>query len=357
VDELLPIGEFSVRCGLSPKVLRTYAAAGLMTPAAVDHASGYRYYAPGQVRQATLIADLRRAGVPLTRIQSFLAAPTTAILDQLERDLDAEVQRRRDALVAVRRQLAFPAHVSDRTTRGGQDMPTLTAGGTCDIGLVRPGNQDTFLIDDSNQLFVVADGMGRHGELASSLAAETLQARFTASPTIDGLVEACREANAAVWRRTSKRDKASGTTLAAIAVVADDDDPRLAIVHVGDSRAYRLHGGELSPLTEDHSVTGELVRAGELTDEAARSHPQRSLLTRALGIGPEADPEAGHVSCENGDRFLLCTDGLFNQLEDRRIRDVLLAESDPSAAASELTRLANLHGGQDNVAVIVIDAA
>ncbi len=341
-------------------MLRSYAAAGLLTPAAVDHDSGYRYYAPGQVPHATLIGHLRRAGVPLTRIASFLDAPATAFLDQLERDLDREVQLRRKGLDAVRQQLAsatpkLPSSTDCSATPGGRDMPKLTAGGMRDIGSVRASNQDTFLIDEKKGLFVVADGMGSDGELASGVAVEALRATITAAPTVEGLVEACRAANLAVWRRTSRKDKTSGTTLAAIGVVAADDDCRLAVVHVGDSRAYRLHGGELHPLTQDHSVTGDLVRAGALTEQAARSHPQRSMLTRALGIGPDADPEVADVSHEHGDRYLLCTDGLFNELEDRQIRDVLLAELDPAAAAEKLTRLANAHGGHDNTAVIVID--
>jgi protein phosphatase len=364
VDELLTIGEFSQRCGLSPKVLRSYAADGLLIPAAVDRVSGYRYYAPAQVRAASTIARLRRAGTPLRDIASFLAGPVAARLDQLdvwERELDAELTVHRQALREVRAAMTgAPRDGADAAPesapgRGLADSPAgrFTAASATAAGPGRAGNQDAVLLGEA--LFAVADGMGQHGDVASLLAVEVLDARFAADPTMAGLAAACRAANAAVWRRADQEAEATtGSTVTALAVLGPGQ-PGLAVASIGDSRAYLRRDGVLRRLTQDHSLVAELVRAGTLTEDEARTHPQRSLLTRALGTGPDVEPRLARVDHEPGDRLLLCTDGLFSALDSREIDAALAAAGRPGGAADELVRLARRRG-EDDVSVIVIDA-
>lgn len=359
MGELLTIGEFSDRCGLSPKMLRTYAASGLLIPVAVDPGSGYRLYAASQVRQARIIGLLRRAGTPLRDITSFLASPEAARLDQWEQDLSAEVADRRKALEEVRAHFA-PAPGAGSLPGPGPDqegtqMIKLTAGTASTTGTGRRENQDAVLAED--RLFAVADGMGEGGRVASVLAVEVLQAGFAHDQSSTGLVQACRSANRGVWRRAGDDDELTmGTTLTGAGLVPADDGAGLAIVHVGDTRAYLLRRGGLRRLTEDHTMVADLVRAGELTGAAARAHPQRSLLTRALGTGPDVEPDLVLVRPEPGDRLLLCSDGLFNVLDDDEITAALIATSGAAAAATGLAEMAARRGGRDDMSAVVIDA-
>lgn len=271
MEVLLPIGEFSVRCGLSAKMLRTYAAAGLLTPAAVDRESGYRYYSPSQEDDARLIGFLRRAGMPIAEIGVFMRDPTPDRLDQWEVQMDDDTAARRDALAAARptsgpqrpvplRPLSTTVPLKEEIAR----MKRLIAGSVTERGTVRPTNQDAVLVDHG--VFVVADGTGAGGEVASAVAVETLCAAYASDPTRSGLADASRRAARAVWRRAEAGDEPPmGSTLAALAVVSED---RLAPVNVGDSRVYRFGGGELRRLTRDHTVVEDLVSAG-------RSRPRR----------------------------------------------------------------------------------
>ena len=167
-------------------------------------------------------------------------------------------------------------------------MTALRAGGATDVGRVRQNNQDCYLVEDN--LFVVADGVGGHrgGEVASLTAIEAMRASFNEheEPTLAELIGAVLQANRAVWEKAQADPqlRGMGTTLTALALVVEDGEERLALVNVGDSRAYLLQQGELSQLTEDHSLVEELVREGRLTRQEAEVHPQRSLITRALGL-------------------------------------------------------------------------
>jgi PPM family protein phosphatase len=360
MEELLPIGEFSARCGLSAKMLRTYAAAGLLTPAAVDRESGYRYYSPAQERDARLIGLLRRAGVPLGEVAVFLRDPTADRLEQWEGQLDDDLAVRREALAAARTHIAtatpvsLPAAPGHRAAERGEcEMERFTAGSVTDRGSVRPTNQDAVLVDD--RVFVVADGTGAGGEVASAVAVETLCAAYGADRTRSGLASASRRAARAVWRRAEAGDEPPmGSTLAAVAVVSED---WLAAVNVGDSRVYRFSDGALHRLTRDHTVVEDLVSAGAISAEQARRHPERSILTRILGIGPDVEPNVVDVSYTAGDRLLLCTDGLFNEIDDHEISEVLSTVAGPEAAAVQLVRRATDGGASDNVSVIVVDVA
>ena len=360
MDELLAIGEFSARSGLSAKMLRSYAAAGLLVPAAVDPWSGYRYYAPSQLAEARLILLLRQASVPLSEIAAFLRDPGPDQLRRWRQDLDLEVASRHRALGEARTllgQLAEPPTVADSPARqNGGKLMKVTPGSAVDRGMAMPTNQDALLV--SPPLFAVADGLGEapRGEVASRLALDTLQARFTAPPSAEALADAAREAALAIWQRADAEPslESMGTTLTAVAVLDRAEQTRLAVLNVGDSRAYLFQEGQLSQLTHDHSVVQSLIDAGEVPPEEWRTHPKRALLTRALGMSPVVDPDVSLPALAGSARVLLCTDGLTAQADDTQIAAVLSSVTDPKQAAAELVQLANRHGG-DNTAVIVID--
>jgi serine/threonine protein phosphatase PrpC len=238
-------------------------------------------------------------------------------------------------------------------------MTTLRAGAATDIGKVRRNNQDHFLLDEP--LFAVADGMGgaAGGEEASQTAVTALKAAFEAQPTVDGLADGVRDANRAVWEKSRQRPdlRGMGTTLTAVALVEDEDEGGdvLAVANVGDSRVYLLRDGELAQVTDDHSVPEELLRAGRLTPEQAAQHPQRNVLTRALGIEPDVEVDCFPIIPYKGDRLVLASDGLFNEVDHDDIASVARRQADPEAAAAELVRMARDGGGNDNITVVVVD--
>ncbi len=240
-------------------------------------------------------------------------------------------------------------------------MTVLRAAAETHTGYVRSTNQDLALV--SGDLIAVADGMGGHlgGEVASRTAIEELLHAFVQDRSDDGIVMAARRANRAVWRK-SRVDRAlhgMGTTLTAAALVRDGNDgrPYLVLVNVGDSRAYVLDRGtgELRQLTDDHSVVEEMVRQGELSPEEAAVHPHRHVLTRALGIEPEVAVDVWALQVDARARFLLCSDGLTNELKDLEIAEILAGASSPEEAVGELVGRALGHGGMDNVTVVVAD--
>ena len=240
-------------------------------------------------------------------------------------------------------------------------MSWLRTAAATDTGYLRVTNQDVALA--TNDLAAVADGMGGHlgGEVAARIAVEQLLEAYRRDRTTDGLLAAVAAANSAVYAR-SKSDRnlrGMGTTLTAAAFIGDEPDGqlRIALVNVGDSRAYLVDWRErrVHKLTEDHSVVEEMVRSGELTPEEAAVHPHRHILTRALGIEPSIEPDCWELDLEPGSRLLLCSDGLTNELGEQDIAKVLLDEADAEKAASELVRLALHRGGIDNVTVVVLD--
>jgi protein phosphatase len=235
----------------------------------------------------------------------------------------------------------------------------LRWGGASDIGRVRSNNQDSFLAREDAHIWVVADGMGGHrgGEIASRIACEAVERSYTAH-TVEGLIDAVESANSDVYLTGSGDPDLAGmgTTIVAIALVDDGHgDSVLAIANVGDSRAYRLAGNELDQLTNDHSLVADLVREGSLSPEEAAVHPQRNILTRVLGVYDDVPVDVVTVAPHNGDRFVLCSDGLFNEVPESAIASVLRRLVDPADAANELVRLANEGGGRDNVTVVVVD--
>ncbi len=229
----------------------------------------------------------------------------------------------------------------------------LAAASATHQGLVRSNNEDAFLIDDQRALFAVADGMGGHrgGEVASRTAIEALRASVAnGSP----LHEAIERANTAVLSRAAGDDELTGmgTTLTAVTTVGGR---QLLIGHVGDSRAYLLHEGELHRATDDHSLVEELVREGRLTPEQAEAHPQRAIVTRALGVDEHVDVDIYTLDVVAGDRVILCSDGLTTMVRERDIERVARTETDPQRLADALVAGANGAGGEDNITVVVID--
>jgi serine/threonine protein phosphatase PrpC len=237
-------------------------------------------------------------------------------------------------------------------------VTVLRSGSATDVGRVRKINQDLPL--ETTNLYAVADGMGGHvgGEVAARLAVDALRKIFTREPTTEGLEEAFAEANRAVWQESlDKSDlRGMGTTLTAMALVGGADGrDMLALGNVGDSRAYVFSEGELKQVTFDHSLAEERMRHGEMTEEEAAVHPQRHILTRALGVSPDVETDMWQMQLRSGDRVVLCSDGLSNELSEQEIARVLTAQSDPTEAARQLVATANEHGGADNITVVVVD--
>jgi protein phosphatase len=229
-------------------------------------------------------------------------------------------------------------------------------GQATDQGRTRAKNEDSSLVDADQDLYAVADGMGGHrgGDVASQTAIEGLRAAFAAGASID---EAIARANDAVIARAASDDDlyGMGTTLTAVTPIGGN---RLLVGHVGDSRAYLLKNEEphaLVRVTDDHSLVEELVRDGRLTPEQAESHPQRAIVTRALGVDADVEVDTYELEMNVGDRVVLCSDGLTTMIRERDVERIALGEGDPQRAAQLLVDAANDAGGEDNITVVVID--
>lgn len=229
----------------------------------------------------------------------------------------------------------------------------MRVGARTHAGRIRQTNEDAYHADTA--LLAVADGMGGHaaGEIASGLAMATLkQWRDWANPS-EALRASFAQANQLILGGALSDPKCSGmgTTLTAVYMTGR----RLYFAHVGDSRLYMYRAGVLSQLTEDHSIVGELLRIGGLSESEARVHPQRNVLTRALGVAPEVDVDSGSLEVLVGDRLLLCTDGLHDVVRHLQIARVLAQVADQETAVAQLIHLANGLGGRDNVTAILAD--
>ncbi|MGF1472534.1 MAG: Stp1/IreP family PP2C-type Ser/Thr phosphatase [Rubrobacteraceae bacterium] len=230
--------------------------------------------------------------------------------------------------------------------------------GITDAGKVRENNEDSLLVGEGRDtsLFVVADGIGgfEAGEVASSIAVETLKQLGPEAAFDDALQEANRRIISA--SRGDEKLSGMGTTVVAIRFVGPGERPAAEIAHVGDSRAYLLRDGELNPLTEDHSLVAELVRSGDLTRAQAAEHPQKNLITRALGAEEAVEVDTANIPVEPGDRILLCSDGLSDMVPESRISEVLSEPSQtPEAPVQRLLSEALEAGGLDNVTIVLVD--
>jgi len=420
--KLLTIGEFARAARLSPKALRLYDELGLLRPFRVDEWTGYRYYAPSQLERARLVAWLRRLGMPLAQIGTVVESPppeaaaaVEAFLRVTEADF-AERKRLAQFLISYLSEgaSAMPESVSSSVpsrvsgvsgafeasgtsgasgASGASGVPlAIRYAAASDIGRVRPQNQDAGYAGP--RLVAVADGFGPGGDRASAAAIDALR-RLESAPLapayaagatgqvagsaestdvvpadlLNVLSEAVSVASASV-RSIAESDPGlagSGSTLTAMFLSGS----RLALVHIGDSRAYLYRDGGLFQVTHDHSVTQSMIDAGRLTPEEAGSHPQRSLLIRAIGAEadllreagmPEAraaeatTPDLSLLEARPGDRYLLTSDGLTATVPVAAIREVLAATAlSPEEVVTRLITLANEAGGPDNIALALAD--
>lgn len=228
-----------------------------------------------------------------------------------------------------------------------------------DVGRRRSANEDHYALALEQGLFLVADGLGGHvaGQVASELAAEaSLRAIQALEGASASLAEKLRYAVAAANREVHETSRlraeysGMGTTLVALLV----DERRAALAHVGDSRAYLIRGARIRQLTDDHSLVAELLRRQEISPEAAREHPQRHVLTRAVGVRPTVEADLAELSPEAGDLFLLCSDGLTGHLRDEEIADLATERRDPQDLVDALIDLANDRGGEDNITAVAV---
>lgn len=232
----------------------------------------------------------------------------------------------------------------------GQD---ISFGSRTDIGYVRDHNEDSLIIIPP--LFAVADGMGGHeaGEIASEITVNTLAELAPSHLDAEGLTAAVEAANYNVMKAPRQgigRD-GMGTTLTAAMLEGE----RLLIAQVGDSRAYLLHKGHLQQITRDHSLMADLIEAGQITPEEARVHPNRSVITRAIGSDIHMRPDIYELNVDAGDRILLCSDGLSSMISNNAIESIMRGQSDAQHCADELVTAALENGGADNVTVVVAD--
>ncbi|MCD2465883.1 MerR family transcriptional regulator [Streptomyces sp. MBT42] len=376
---MLTIGDFARASRLSAKALRRYDELGLLPPARVDPFTGYRYYAAEQLERARLIAWLRGIGMPLAEVgrvcalyASDASGAARAIRGYWAR-VESETAARRDLAASLVDRLKGPTEMTDETTDETADAATdetadAATGGTADgtagrpafvlrtavrldRGLVRAAQQDA--AHAGPHLLAVADGYGPEGGRAALAAVGALEAVPPPAPSaragdvLNALEDAVRAADGAVSGLAE-----SGTTLTAAVWTGG----RLALAHVGDSRAYLLRDGAFVRLTRDHTVVQALVDAGELDPAEAADRPDRALLLKALDGGESApEPELGVHETRPGDRYLLCTDGLSAVAPADDIRRALAAGVGPDEAAEALVALARERGGPDNVACVVAD--
>jgi protein phosphatase len=235
----------------------------------------------------------------------------------------------------------------------------LRSSAASDVGRRRRINEDRYALAPELGLFLVADGMGGHtaGQVASQLASEAvIRCVRAGADEQSSLAECLREAvfagNLEVFQTAKERPELSGmgTTLVTVLVAGG----RAALAHVGDSRAYLVRHGRIRQLTDDHSLVGELQRRGELSADAARDHPHRHVLTRALGVRRAVQPDLAELELASGDIFVLCTDGLTTHVRDEEIAKAVAGDADPAEAAQALVALANSRGGEDNVTVAIV---
>jgi PPM family protein phosphatase len=233
----------------------------------------------------------------------------------------------------------------------------LTWGAATAVGQ-REDNQDRYLT--APPVFVVADGMGGHvgGAAAAEAVVEALRALTGGeTTTVERIRLALQRADGEI-RAFEGPDKAgAGTTVAGVALVDEGDGPQWAVFHVGDSRVYRWHEDRLELLTKDHSVVQELIDAGYISDESAALHPQRHIITRALGVGPRPDADIALFPVAPGDQFLACSDGLTGEMSDEQIAALLGTDGEPDTMATTLTTDAERAGARDNVTVALVQVS
>ncbi|KQM82144.1 PP2C family serine/threonine-protein phosphatase [Agromyces sp. Leaf222] len=225
-----------------------------------------------------------------------------------------------------------------------------------DVGLVRRANEDSALAEWP--VFAVADGMGGYeaGDRASAAVIAAFRAHVVGSPigSIEQVRAALAEATSSVAAVAETTERGAGSTIAGVALVDDEGEPAWLVFNVGDSRVYRHHGTELEQVTVDHSLAQELVDAGELRPEDRDGFAQRNVITRAIG-GPDSTADSWLLPVVNGERLLICSDGLTGEVSDEAIRATLTMGGRAESVASALVQRARQAGGRDNITVVVVD--
>jgi protein phosphatase len=350
----LTIGTFARASRLSPKALRLYDELGLLRPARVDPVSGYRLYEPAQLERARLVAWLRRLGMPLAGIKEVCDLPAgeaAAAVAAYWRQVEADTAARRDLAGFLVAQLSG----KDTAMPDAQTPLTIRYAVRTDRGLVRETNQDRAYA--GRRVLAVADGYGTGGAGAAASAAaidalRDLEPAVPAGDLLNVMSDAARRAGAVVRDlMAADPEPDGGTTLTAMLWSGS----QLGLVHIGDSRAYLLRDDELFRITDDHTLVQSLVDEGKLTEDEVATHPQRSLLLRALGAREAGEADVALRDVRAGDRYLLCSDGLHTVLSDATLREVLGSVADPEEAVGHLVELANQAGGPDNVSCVLAD--
>jgi PPM family protein phosphatase len=233
----------------------------------------------------------------------------------------------------------------------------LVVGAKTDVGLVRQGNEDSYLAEAP--LFAVADGMGGHlaGDVASTTAVEVIVEHLKDDLAEDPqkLAEILRAANKTIWEKASSDASLRGMGTTCTMVLIDGSTAHVA--HVGDSRAYLVRDGQLEQITTDHTLVERMVKEGRLTAEEASHHPQRNIITNALGIDADVDVDLFSLELHPGDRVIICSDGLSSMVDDDEIQSLAADGSDPQSSAEAMIQAALDAGGEDNITVIILDAA
>ena len=235
----------------------------------------------------------------------------------------------------------------------------LCAAAATDVGMRRSANEDRYALAPELGLFLVADGMGGHsaGQVASQLASEgALEAVGALDggslPMTERLRHAVEIANRRIFVTAMAKPELSGMGTTLVAILATRD--RVALAHVGDSRAYLVRRGQIRCLTDDHSLVGELLRRRQIDERAARQHPHRHVLTRAVGVRRAVQPDLAELTPVAGDLYLMCSDGLTTHVGDPEIAEIVAAADGPQAACDALVARANECGGEDNITVVVV---
>jgi PPM family protein phosphatase len=340
--ERMTIGEFAREAGLTAKALRLYDEMGLIEPADVDPDTGYRYYGPDQLERARLVAALRLVGMPLARIRQIADLPreaAAAAVTSYWRQVEADTRTRRTrvhALVAEMR--------AKETRMNGNSTKTSEVAGRLEQGS-RTEQRDA--IEVGEKRWVVADGNGAGGDAATAALTAFLQRELAGEPVaaLDAAMERAQRAVEALGGGL-----ATSSTLTAACLL----DDRLAVAHIGDSRAWLLRDGELSLLTTDHTEVQSLIDDGSLTEEEARSDPRRNLLNRALAEGFPAEADLFVVPVREHDRIVLTTDGVHAVVEPDRLH-TLLAAGTPRESVDAVAAAVEEAGAPDNYAVVVAD--
>ncbi|HEY0697826.1 MAG TPA: MerR family transcriptional regulator [Micromonospora sp.] len=351
---LLTIGAFARAARLSPKALRLYAELGLLRPAAVDPDNGYRFYDPAQLERARLVARLRRIGMPVARIRTVCDLPS----DRAAAEVAAYWEQVR---VDNARRAQLAAFLVDQLRGRGSVMSDthvdlgLRHAARTDPGPVRTSNEDTAYA--GSRLLAVADGTrGPGGDRASAAAVDVLRALESTAVPAGGLLNALGEAVDRADRAVGEiaREVSSGTPVTTLTAMLWTGG-HLALAHIGDTRACLLRDGGFRQLTTDHSYVRALVDEGRLSPAEADSHPQRALLVRALDGTGRHHPELAVHPVRAGDRYLLCSDGLWSVLPPQVLRDAAGAADHPEQVVDQLVELACRAGAPDNIACVVAD--